>query len=416
MQEPSREVLGDVLRENGPVQKSLSRTDGIIVTGQSLAEGGIGQGVGAVMVPAAHGRAFMVGPRPVGLAQVPLSDRVELLREYGRVSVAHTLTDSLVRARSRADHDYRVFLTGRAWGGKPYRDLRRGADLGLFEMTMNQARIIRGVAPDIVYKAVVCIHGEQDGLDANGDYASALAEWQSDFSAALSELTGQTSDVPLFICQTASGSGYGFSRGILEDAFPTPICQLAAHESNSRIRMVCSKYHLAYRDHAHLTPEATSILGEYYAKALLAYEEHGEWSPLRPLSAKVEGATIEITFCGNKGDLVLDCERVKQAANFGFEYHDGRGTSIESVSVAGSDRILLRLNGAADAQAILAYAYHNGAGGGARQVEGLGDRGNLRDSDPVVSVRDKTRLYNWCVIFRKQLGDLVAGVVTKDLN
>jgi len=379
------------------------RVEGILVTGQSLAEGGVGgEPLPAVASPACGDHALMLLPRPVGFATQPLRLPLKPLREDGRVTIAHSLTRRLVADGIARDPRYRLVLSGQAWGGKPYRDLAKGGATGLFEMQMAQVELIAAQLPGITYRGVVCIHGEQDGLDGNAAYARDLAQWQSDLSQGIRALTHQPDEVDLFICQTASSAGYGRCGGIRAENFPTPLAQLAAHESNPRIHLVTPKYHLPYHDHAHLTNGATRILGEHFAKAFLAVRETGAWSPLRPVRVHAPAPdAVVVDLCGNDGPVAFDTERVKPADNFGFSYADDAARRIASVSITGPAQVTLRLDGPAGGNAIVGYAYHNGAGGAAAQVAGYGNRGNLRDSSRARSEYDGEPLYNWCVIFRK---------------
>lgn len=382
------------------------RVEGILVAGQSLAEGGCGGGSGAkTEAPAYPDQAWMLSPRPVGLATRPLGLPLRPLREDARVTVAHSLTRRLVADGLARDPRYRVIVSGQAWGGKSYRELAKGGPTGVFELQMAQVALLAAQVPGITYRGVVCIHGEQDGLEDNARYADDLVRWQADFSEGIRALTRQREDVALFICQTSSAAGYGRCGGIRDERFPTPLAQLAAHESNAQIHLVTPKYHLPYHDSSHLTNIATRILGEYFAKALLAVRETGTWSPLRPARVRAAADAVLVDLCGNEGPIVFDTERVKAAENFGFSYADDASRSIRSVSITGPAQVEIRLDGPAGPNGVVAYAYHNGAGGGLAQIDGRGDRGNLRDSSRARSDYDDEPLYNWCVTFRKPVSE-----------
>lgn len=369
---------------------------GTAATGQSLMEGGIGgDSVSGVHTPAFPGRTLMFNPQPVGLNTQTLQPSLVDLVEPSRVTVGHSVTKNL----AMGNDDIRVF-SGQAWGGKAYSDLMKGGSTGVYEKVIQQVNNADNIYSDMEYDSVICIHGEQDGLNNNTSYSLNLNQWQTDFDTDIKNITGQTDDVPLYLCQTATAGGYNFNGGITQLTFPTPVQQLLAHETYPNVVMVCSKYHLEYADHSHIRNISQRLLGEYYAKAI---SQGPSFSPLRPDTITANGSSVVIDFAGAVGNLVFDTTRVQSITNSGFSYVDDSGNTITGVAITGNTQVTISLSGNVGANAVIAYAYHNGAGGAANQVSGLGDRGNLRDSDPAVSSYDGTPLYNWCVIFRKEI-------------
>tara|TARA_R110001592_G_C13193003_1_gene753591 strand:- start:45509 stop:47092 length:1584 start_codon:yes stop_codon:yes gene_type:complete len=367
---------------------------GIAQTGQSLAEGGVsGDAVSGVDSVAFEGRTLMFSGQPIGLSTQILTNTPIGLIEPVRVTTGHSITKNL----AIGNEDTYLF-SGQAWGGQPYSTIKKGGSTGVFESVTTQVQNAKNAFDNIIYKAVTNIHGEQDGLNNNTTYAADLNEWQLDFDADIKAITGQVEDVPMYICQTASGSGYGFNGGITQLTFPTPLEQLEAHETYANVILVCPKYHLAYADHSHIKNISQRILGEYYAKAI---KQGISYEPLRPNTITPVGSTIVIDFVGGVGSLVLDTSNVIAATSSGFSYSDGSGNTISSVAVTGASQVTITLSGAVGTSAVIAYAYHNGVGGADNQVAGLGDRGNLRDSNTDVSSYNSVPLYNWCVIFRK---------------
>lgn len=370
---------------------------GVLVTGQSLPEGGVGGDiVSGVKTPSFPGRALMFSPQPVGLNTQTLSAIPVDLVEPERVTIGHSLTKTL--ATGNED----VFLfSGQAWGGKPYSDLRKGGSSGVYEKCIQQVANAKAQFPNIKYLAVSIIHGEQDGLNNNTNYAEDLAAWVNDFDADIKAKTGQSENVIGYVDQTSTAGGYNFNGGISETTFPTPLEQLKAHKNYNNIVLVCPKYFLPYADHSHITNLAQRILGEYHAKS---QEIGNTYEPLRPSSITGSGSTVVVNFIGNVGGLVFDTTKVNAATNMGFQYLDDSGRSITDVSITGANQVTVTLDGVIGANAFLSYAYHNGDGGASSQVAGLGDRGNLRDSDATASLYDNSyALHNWCVTFREQV-------------
>jgi hypothetical protein len=368
-------------------------------TGQSLAEGGVGGGTVAGLSPYPD-EVKMLQLGPVGLNTATLGTGITTLTEPSRVTIGSSFMRGVLDNVTTPPLE--ALFHGQAWGGKNYDALKKGGTSGVYEKVLAQAASIFAARPLAIYKGVSCIHGEQDGLDNNTAYAVDLAEWQADFETDLQAITGQTEDIPLFICQAGSASGYGYTSGIATVAFPSQLQQLVAHKANSKIHLVCPKYQLDYYDHSHITNDAQRLLGEYYAKAFAVVEAGGTWEPLRPTTIVGAGSTVTISFTGRVGNLAFDTTLVASATNYGFAYKDDSSRTITGVSIV-NNQVVITLSGTIGANPLVSYAYNNGAGGAANQVAGLGARGNLRDSDTAVSAFDGARLYNWCVIFRESV-------------
>lgn len=368
-------------------------------TGQSLAEGGVG-GDSVPGLSPYPAEVRMLNAGPVGLNTATLGAGLTTLAENSRVTIASSYMRGVLDLVASPPSE--ILFHGQAWGGKNYAALKKGGSSGVFEKIIAQAEDINASRPLAIYKGVSCIHGEQDGLDNNTNYAANLTEWQANFETDLKAATGQTEDIPLFICQVGSASGYGYTSGIATVAFPSQLQQLVAHKANSKIHLVCPKYQLDYYDHSHITNKAQRVLGEYYAKAFAVVEAGGTWEPLRPTTIVGAGNTVTISFTGRLGNLVFDTTLVEPATNQGFAYQDDAGRTITNVQIV-NNQVVITLSGTIGANPLVSYAYNNGAGGAANQVAGLGARGNLRDSDTAVSAFDGARLYNWCVIFRESV-------------
>jgi len=366
-------------------------------TGQSLAEGGVGGDAVTGLTPYPT-NVVMLSGGPVGLNTQTLSSNIVTLAEKSRVTIASSYMRNVLDDAVGVSDD--VLFHGQAWGGKNYNDLKKGGSTGVYEKVLAQALLINQQKLDAIYKGLSIIHGEQDGLDGNTGYAENLAEWQSDFNSDLKGITGQSGNIPTFLCQVSSSSGYGFTGGITSTGFPTQLEQLRAHKTYADIFLVCPKYHLDYFDHSHITNNAQRILGEYYAKAFATYTSTGTWEPLRPATITGAGNQVVISFTGRVGNLAFDTSLVNAATHQGFAYYDDSANTISSVNIV-SNQVVITLSGTIGANAIVSYAYNNGDGGAANQVAGNGARGNLRDSDTAVSSFNGARLYNWCVIFKE---------------
>jgi hypothetical protein len=373
---------------------------GIILTGQSLAQGGQDDPhvYTDLQTPSATERCFMLGAQPVGRDAETLSSTVSLLAEDEQPTIGHSMTHSIATAQPGD----RVFFHGQSYGGKDYDELKKGAAYGVYEKIMDQVDDILAYAPDTVYHCVCVIHGEADGTELNHFYYKDVAEWLADFNADVKAKTGQSSNLFLIHSQVNCACGYGHVGGILSTVFPSALSQLEAHEQYNGIVLACPKYFLTYVDTAHISDESERILGEYYYKAYAHYVLYGYYNPLKPAKIYKDGSSVVIIFTGAIGGLSFDTTLVSEATNYGFAYHDLSGRTITGVEIV-QNTVVITLSGAVGDNAWISYAYQNGTSGEAAQIAGNGERGNLRDNDPAVSLYDGGHLYNWCVTFKKMV-------------
>ncbi|HHO9800938.1 TPA: sialate O-acetylesterase, partial [Escherichia coli] len=372
----------------------------IIQTGQSLAEGGVGYDQSLINQSVLNANSFTLSGGPIGIASAVLGDKLTTLRERIRSTIGATLTDKLITSGISK----KAFFHGQAYGGMAYAEIKKGGSTGVYEKCITQAGSVKLRYPSTVYRAITFIHGEQDGVNNNTNYSANLSEWINDFNSDLKSVTGQSENVHGYLCQTASAGGYGFNGGITQTTFPTPIQQLKAHQENSSLTMVCSKYFLKYHDHAHITNQSQGVLGEYYSKAIIYESTKGiKFEPCRPVSFTKLSNSIVIKFIGVENGLEIDTSIVKPIENYGFSYSDYAGNTITSVSITATDEVTVILSGEPSSGAVIAYAYHNGSGGAVNQAAGKGDRGNLRGTSRDTSKVTGQLLHPWCVIFREEI-------------
>lgn len=369
---------------------------GIAQTGQSLAEGGVGNDViDGVYYPAFPGRTMMLNPSPIGVKDEILSKEVAELQESNRVTIGHSLTKDLAEGNENV-----YVFHGQAFGGQNYQALKKGGYTKVFEKIIDQVENVKRQYNELKYIAITNIHGEQDGLDGNENYHNDLIEWVNDFNSDIKRVTSQEEDIIMYICQVSSSGGYGYNGGISENEFTTPIQQLLAHDNSDKVVLVTPKYFLPYYDHSHITNLGQRILGEYYAKAI---SSGSKYQPLSPSSIVGLGSKLTVNFKGRVGDLVFDTEMVKPIDNMGFQYKDDNQNEIKEVKLI-NNNVVINLTGEIGNNPVLSYAYHNGDGGKENQINGFGDRGNLRDSNSQASsYDDEYMLYNWSVIFRQHV-------------
>ncbi|NKI18406.1 hypothetical protein HCU74_13395 [Spongiibacter sp. KMU-166] len=376
-----------------------------LIGGQSLAIGGQdSQYVNGVHEPAFPRNLLMLDGGPVASDNNGLFDKLVPLAEGDIVSVGSSYMLEIAEDAIANNMYNTLVFSGHARSGMSYQSLKKGGESGAYENTTGLLEQVVDLVGSVTVESYVWIHGEKDGLDNNLDYENNLVELREDINRDWKAITGQENSIPVLICQTSSAGGFGYNGGVDEDWFQVPLAQLSAHEGNpGEILLVGPKYHFQYTDLAHLTNDSTKLLGEYYSKAFRKFSATGMWDPLRPASVKGLESVVTIEYEGNVGPLRLDTTMVREAKNYGFDYQDDSNGSIESVDIIGENVVQLTLSDNIGPNAIVSYAYHNGAGGSDNQAAGYGDRGNLRDSDSTRSSYNGFPLYNWSVIFRKQV-------------
>ncbi len=287
---------------------------------------------------------------------------------------------------------------GNSWAksGTAYSGLKKGTtpyNNSMAAVTRFKALLSAGIVP-----AILCIHGEADG---SCGYYDKVVEWQSDYQTDIQAVTGQSSSIPMFISQVQAGECA--SGGFPSPPEPTYTGMLGSHELQyPLISLVCGKYIFPYVvGGTHLTNLGYRWLGEYYAKAYWKQIVLGQtWSPLRPSAVSTSGNVITIQFTGFVPPLVFDTTNVAAASdgNMGFTF-SGTGGTLQSVAITNATTGIVQLTFDAPP-----------TGGGLDVKYGFtgtptgpttGARGNLRDSDPLVSLNGNT-LYNWCVMFSKK--------------
>jgi len=318
------------------------------------------------------------------------------------------------------DHSVLVSLHGRS--GNTYWCLRKGGCdykpgyLHPFEQGMSEVASAKAIAEaankSYVVRAVAAIHGESDhysytdgsaefpipGTDGTPgkiqSYADGLIEWQADYESSVKAITGQTAPVPLFISQISGWNDTQYSR--------VAQFQLDAHvRAPGKVVLIGPSYNLALdqKDCRHFTSEGERRLGEYFAKVYARVIFEGKpWEPLRPKTVTRDGAVITVRFHVPSPPIVIDTQRVAEAASYGFIYADASGApAITKVEVAGPDTVKITLASVPTADGRhLTYAQNQVALSCIGTPNGA--RGNLRDSDATPS-KHGYELHNWAVNF-----------------
>lgn len=376
----------------------------VLVTGQSLAIGAEGDPALSLTQPYDN-KMFDTGVMSDGVVIngfVPLAETDPYFGAFNPTETMCSGFANLVTMLSRnagmRSHDMLMSVNGAS--GVPYDGLQR--DSKFYGWGMWDVKFGRMISDSLrlshVVRAVVVVHGEADSKTQNEKYLTNLIDWQRDYETDVRALTGQSEQVPMFLTQISTWTKDDVATSI------TPWQQLAAHVfAPGRVILVGPKYHLPYKDSAHLTNEGYRHMGEDHAKAYRRVVlEGGRWEPVRPKAIRREGAVITVDFFVPVPPLVLDTALVSDPGSFGFEYVEatGKTASITKVELTGPEtvRITLAREPTPNVARRLRYAFT-----GKPMAQGgptTGPRGNLRDSDRTAS-RHGYPLYNWSVHFEE---------------
>lgn len=296
----------------------------------------------------------------------------------------------------------RMVITRNAIPGATYAQLKKNGTTsaysdGLTQIT-NAKNIANGLGYGLIVPAVALIHGPANFADELA-YQSMLDEWQSDYNTDIKAITGQTSDIPMFIDQSSNFTAYNYSSSNLVQA------QYLAAKQNPNIYLIGPRYHFTYAgDNIHIPNTGYRWLGEYYGKAISRVLNGETITALTPAEVVRRGSVITARFNVPQPPLVFDTTNVLAQTNYGFEYTDNSSPpSISSVQLLGTDSVRINLSGTpTGSNQRLRYAF-TGTAGARPGADSTGSaRGNLRDNDNTASLYGNN-LYNWAVHFEESV-------------
>ncbi|MDA3926622.1 MAG: hypothetical protein PF904_18200 [Kiritimatiellae bacterium] len=382
-----------VLQFKASIIGGVSALNHIISTGQSLSVGWNGSPPLSTTQP--YGNMMLSGLGQTGTELIPLIEGLNYTGanvETMSSSMANTLT--VLSPNNR----FTSVVARNGIGGAPYSSIKKGTSAynkALTQVANAQAEAARLVR-DYQVAAITTIHGESDHQNGNGEfYDDYLIEWQSDYNSDAKALTGQTNNIPMFLCQMSSHTMYNSTTSVV------PSAQLWVSENSEWHTLVAPKYFLTYSDGVHLTAASYRHLGEYYGKAMKrVFVDKEEWIPLSPRKIFMNGSVITVDFIVPAGSIAIDTTLVMEQTNYGFEYaDDSSSATISAVSVVDSDTISISLTATpTGSNPRLRYAYTGVAGSWSGWNQSGSARGNIRDSDATTSLYGNN-LYNWLVHF-----------------
>jgi hypothetical protein len=372
----------------------------ILGTGQSLAIGTYGTPPLTTSQPYSNLTLSMVtntfGIQQDGASLVPLIEGLN--SEEGSVeTISSALANTLTALSPQTN--FISIVTRDGQGGTPYSGLKKGTApyaLGLSELS-NAMAAAQALGDAYQVTALTCVHGEQDDVLGNGPYyAGYLRQWQQDIESDANAITGQTNDVPMFLCQMSSWTANNHAATSL-----IPSAQLYATETYPDHFLVCPKYFFTYySDGIHLTAQSYRRLGEYYGKVLKKVLVDGQrWRPLTPDAISISNKNITVMLHVPVPPIVNDIS-IGSKSYYGFEYvDDSSSAAISSAYISSSNAVTVVLSKVpTGAHPRLRYAYTGTAGALAGANQTGSARGTIRDSDVTPSLYGDS-LVNWLVHF-----------------
>ena len=253
--------------------------------------------------------------------------------------------------------------------------------------------------------AIVMTHGETDS--GNSSYEDALLELWEDYNADLTEITGQSESIPMYLSQQHA---YPDSLG------GRPLSSLVVWELGVEHPgdFVCTGPKYQYPGHVkedgvHLSATGYQLLGEKTAQVIYERMVLGhDWQPLQPTNVERSGRIVTVHFNVPvpplRWDEDLDSPAIDEWANGrGFELREGNTRlAIESVQIAGDAVELTAAEELPAEDLVVGYALS----GQGQQLTGASFAvrwGQLRDSDPFVGYTTGLPNPNYAVSFEMEV-------------
>ncbi|MDO5642180.1 MAG: hypothetical protein Q4G26_07300 [Paracoccus sp. (in: a-proteobacteria)] len=257
---------------------------------------------------------------------------------------------------------------------------------------------------ELEVRAITYMHGEAD-VALGWQYQDYLEHSQRGFTARIACITGQTYEVPV-ICDQADWRKAPSLPGA------TSWAQLKAGLDNPG-KIACAGPHYwiprldseGSSDGLHPTAAGRRAPGHNYGRAMNALWASGGYLPLHVSAAVRSGTTVELTFAGNNGPLVIDTTAVTPApdGHHGITWHQvgGNSPNVIEAAITGANTMRVTLDTAPAGYS--RSAIHVASNVGDRDVSDPlfahygpvnGPRSNIRDSAPTLG-HGAEPLYNW---------------------
>ncbi|WP_041172307.1 sialate O-acetylesterase [Acinetobacter baumannii] len=372
-------IAGLELPNQRPLVKAVNH---ILFYGQSLSVGATATTILSTSQPYFN-VTFDTGPRKDSAANsvIPLIEQFNNPSSDGYDNRGETCCSGAANYASRAmmlengidPKDHVIFASTAGHGGYRIDQLEKGTDwYNFFIEHVSEAKRLNG--DDYKVQVVCWVQGENDAVSSVQTsyevYRQKLLKLQSDASADIKAITGQTDEVKFITYQMSYAARTWEKQALV---------QLHLCQQSDKFLMATPMYHMPYAiDNIHLTNVGYKWLSAYFGRAykqLVVDNRKPDF--INPKVAQLINDEIYINFDVPKVPLVLDTTTLALSTDHGFKVLvDGDATTIVSVT-AQDDKVVLKLSEPPTGVVKVRYALdHLGAG---INLTG-GASGNLRDS------------------------------------
>ena len=309
-------------------------------------------------------------------------------------TIAESMSQHISDAARESLIRHRTFWFAPGLGGTAYSGLKKGTTpySNMMSALSRCKELAEAEGLKVVVDGLLLVHGEAD--NGNSNYYNDLIEWQSDIESDVKVITNQHGGVPFMMSQPSSK--YSTSHSIK--------AMLQAHETSNKHFLLGPNYpvgDLYAGDILHFTGAGYHCLGEIFGKAAANIIFKNEWDCVRIKNATRTGQIVTLNYSTPVPPLVIDTMTVTERDVKGFRYFDSSGQiTINDVQIVndgsdGSDALVeITLSETPSGSGeYLDYAM-NGHEVSNRLTTTI-PRGNVRDSESVVSSYDGRILSNW---------------------
>ncbi|BCH42341.1 hypothetical protein KAM260_02320 [Klebsiella pneumoniae] len=377
----------------------------VIITGQSLAEGGAYNSPGPVTTAAQADYGivcFSTGSNVDFNSQTlnpELLESVIPCRENVGVHPSNETPGSGIGWQIHERTGHTVLISNAGASGTAIAGISAGTPAFDGATKMIQAAVAMADELGMEYVPVmVLIHGNANAAIGTSvaSYRTAMENLRLQYQSVINNASGGEYSLPMFLGQLSNVMPYGGTAGTTKSN-TIGIAQYQEARDNEFIHLASAQYARPYSDGEHLTSIGYRTEGEVIGSVIGGWINDNSKSSLVPVETGVvqSGNTITIPVKGCVGDLVIDTARVADPGNYGFLI---KGASIASVAVSGSGasaQIVITKTDSTPATRV-SYAETGIAGQGPGAVNG--SRGCIRDSQAGVSLSGLP-LYNDLAVF-----------------
>ena len=390
-------------------RESLRYLIHVIITGQSLAEGGAYNSPGPVTTAAQADYGivcFLTGSNVDFNSQTldpELLKSVIPCRENVGVHPSNETPGSGIGWQIHERTGHTVLISNAGASGTAIAGISAGTPAFDGATKMIQAAVAMADELGMEYVPVmVLIHGNANAAIGTSvaSYRTAMENLRLQYQSVINNASGGEYSLPMFLGQLSNVMPYGGTAGTTKSN-TIGIAQYQEARDNEFIHLASAQYARPYSDGEHLTSIGYRTEGEVIGSVIGDWINDNSKSSLVPVESGVvqSGNTITIPVNGCVGDLVIDTSRVTDPGNYGFLLE---GATISSVAVSGSGasaQIVITKTDSTLATRV-SYAETGIAGQGPGAVNG--SRGCIRDSQPGTSLSGLP-LYNDLAVFAFQL-------------